>query len=443
VAESGTTALECALAGIVTGAAGGIEGAVIKLLRLDAGAGLSPRSTRSAAAGRFTLPGLPCGLYRATAFAPGYLTAAVELELPSAGEARIELVPDPGSTVLVTDAEDRPVAGAAVRLLARTDGFAGRVTAARTDAAGRARLEGGPTKADAPVAIEVRHGREPPQRFTFSAGELREGQAHARLNAAGWLGGIVVDASGAPAPDATVTLLRDGQTVKAGLATTADGRFELQGIAAGKYDLVAVTADRGCGRLDGIEVGAAQRRQDLTVQLAPGPATLAVRVVDGADRPVRNARIRLTPGPGPALHGIAGEDGAFRFAGLPEPGAAGVWIIDVEKQGYARVEQRLADAALETRVVLERTGSIAGAVSRGGDLDSFTIVAELEGAARNTVTAGRRYQSSATTRQFRLANLAPGTYTLSAVVAGSVLARKSGVIVRAGEETRDVDLPAE
>src|SRR6185295_16793593 len=77
-----------------------------------------------------------------------------------------------------------------------------------------------------------------------------------------------------------------------------DGRFEFSGLEPGRYTISATTQDGRAGRLEGVELGGAQERTDLRIELGPA-ARLTLRRKGGP----RNVEYVLRIGDAPVLSG--------------------------------------------------------------------------------------------------------------------------------------------
>lgn len=97
----------------------------------------------------------------------------------------------------------------------------------------------------------------------------------------------------------------------------ATGRFELRGLAAGRYTLSATSARLAPASVGPIEVSESQRRDDVSIVLARG-AILRGRVTDVKSLPIPGAMITATRigsiSPGIT---VADVDGHYRLEGLP------------------------------------------------------------------------------------------------------------------------------
>ena len=169
-------------------------------------------------------------------------------------------------------------------------------------------------------------------------------------------GTVVNAASGEPVRRATVAMLSesDRQTV-ASVETDNEGRFSLDGLAAGKYPLTAskrgfLTAfyDEHYGYHTAIVTGADQETGSLVFRLVPGAVLHGVVTGDGGD-PVEGAKVMLfvkphnhNPGARITQAGEAATDdtGAYEFDGL----AAGEYLLAVTAEPWYAIHHFAAGA---------------------------------------------------------------------------------------------------
>jgi hypothetical protein len=150
------------------------------------------------------------------------------------------------------------------------------------------------------------------------------------LVAPGTLTGVVVDESGRPVPRYRLGAAGVGPAGHHVFTSGEDGRFVLTGLAPGRYDLVATTADDRAGTLRGVDVAAGAQRSDLRVVVGRG-AALTGRVIAAAiKRPPAGALLVTRQGDLRRVHTVD-PAGYFRAEGLV-PGQP--VTVDVEP-GYS------------------------------------------------------------------------------------------------------------
>jgi protocatechuate 3,4-dioxygenase beta subunit len=429
------------LEGEVVGPAGDpLEGARIRAFRLE-GEGPEGASATTGTDGGFALRGLEPGAWRLTAARGGFRTRSLEVSVP--GERLlIELAMDPGFDVVVVDPDGSPVAGARVSIVSRTGGASAGARSARTGNDGRVHLAGLPPEPAGELALEARHPEHLPARIVRKAAELEGAPLVIRFERGGEIAGRVVDASGAPVPNAEVSLAVAGEKSRRSLGTTASGEFRFRKLPAGSHDIVASTPRGGRGLLRGVEVAEGGAVRDLEIPLEAGPGIVAGRIVDGEGKGVALARVELVPEGGgemPPLRTVSGDGGAFRFEGLSAPGDGGYRLeAGGSKLSAAEVRGvRAGDESLE--VVVERLGSIKGIIDSREPVPGYAIRARKTGPDGGKAFE-RTFRFTSRDLWFRIRGLAPGTYDLTLLVGNEARASVEGVKVAAGAESGPVEM---
>ncbi len=199
------------------------------------------------------------------------------------------------------------------------------------------------------------------------------------LSAGAQVVGDVVDETGAPAPEAEVSLVpeqdaeswKEKQTIP-----NKQGHFTLKGVAAGKY---VISAEVGMLRTSRpVEVrgtGSVQVRLQL-----PSGLTLAGVVVDGTGKPVPEARVIARPGEleqdetddGPvyrrgAARQVAEANGHFQIRHL----AAGRYTVNALKEGY------LFDAKASGATLSEGESNESGLDVQAGNTQVRLVLSQL------------------------------------------------------------------
>ena len=253
------------------------------------------------------------------------------------------------------------------------------------------------------------------------------------------LRGSVVDERGRPVAGATVELaLEAASEAPAGAggaadrraSTDQDGRFELDGLAASRWDLKVSAGGFQPARRTGIEIAPGEESEELLIVLRPGAAVEGrVSGIDGA--PLSGARVESVsedrePPPGSAADPGATTDGRgrYRISGLP-PGARS---FSAEREGYQRQVRDLEVSAGDNFLdfVLEPGWEIRGWV--------------LDAAGRPV--AGARVSAGPPSPRFPFAAAAAaasdgeGSFTLGGLADGSyvVRAEKAGFAAAGTEE---------
>ena len=174
---------------------------------------------------------------------------------------------------------------------------------------------------------------------------------------------------------------------------------------------------------------------ELLVRIELSTAPPISGVVYGVDGEGVRAQVFACAGQRAEVHVSSGDDGTFQL-----PASAIGCDAFAEQGGASSQAVALADARQVTLRLLPG-GSIEGAVvdDRGAGVPAFTVGIESFTSSRGrrgTGSGGRRFEDIA--GAFRLDQLAPGTYVLTASAAGKPPTRSDPVEVTAGAVTRGV-----
>jgi hypothetical protein len=177
-----------------------------------------------------------------------------------------------------------------------------------------------------------------------------------------------------------------------------------------------------------------QSRHDLALE--PGGAVVG-HVVDHEGKPVPGAKVRCVDRP--RLETLADRDGVFE---LPEEAAGCDAIATHSPQGDSpRVTLALGPANL---IAMSRPSSLAGFVvdASGHPVERFTLSIDSFQPAEKTQAPARRFRQTFTHPQgrFSILRVDPGTYVLEVRATGHAPARSPSILVRHGEDVRDVQI---
>ncbi|WP_242394542.1 carboxypeptidase-like regulatory domain-containing protein [Anaeromyxobacter oryzisoli] len=335
--------------------------------RLGAGLGAPEEETLRVNAdgtGRFHAGGLAPGTWAMTIEAPGFHALRVEpVAVPRAGP--LELTIEPLATLAgeIFLPGDRAAARAAVRAVSRAH-----LATATADAAGRfsIALPAGEYALLASAAGEAGALTAP---VTSAPGAAVRGVA-VRLGPAATVEGAVVLGDGAPASGAGIELVRHDTGGRAASATAdAGGRFALDGLAPGPYDLRASAPDASPTTVAGITLAAGQRAA-VRVTLAARGAVEGT-VADAAGAPLSGARVRVLSR-GDGLEGVlpievhSDFEGRYRITGVEAGRAELVAAESSALLGDVRAVRIEPGRTSRADFVVPAAGLLSGRVTAGG-----------------------------------------------------------------------------
>ncbi|ACG75346.1 conserved hypothetical protein [Anaeromyxobacter sp. K] len=394
-----------ALSGRVTGPDGRPAPARLELVPLasalgDAAPDAPPEELARVETGRrgaFEVPGLAPGLYAVRADGAGFHALLVpRVAVPRAAPLELRLDALALLDGVVTGADGRPAAGAVVRA-ASADHWA-EMTVGED---GRFQL---PVPAGEYRLLAGRGGEAAAlaERVTAGPGTARRGLA-LRLGPGAALEGQVVRASGGAPLAAAEVVLRPHQASAALARATADasGRFRVEGLAPGPWDVLAAAPGATPGRAEAVTLEPG-RSFPLRLALAGLGAVEGV-VTDPAGRPLARVRVRLGAR-GDGLAALAPREartdfeGRFRLEDVEVGRAELAAVQDGAALGAARAVRVQAGRAAQVDFFLAPPGALAGRASAGGKpppLGTAVLAATLQGppqVARTLVDASGNFE---------------------------------------------------
>ncbi|MFE8602237.1 carboxypeptidase regulatory-like domain-containing protein [Archangium violaceum] len=436
----------------------GVEGAELTF----AGSG-GATSTRTDASGRFRFVPYSAGTWQlAVVTARGYLPFG-----PEWGQSPIRFTAVPGQRLSdivlaltpevellgrVEGPDGKPVAGAQVRVLTGRSGESvlfptpDRYT---SDASGEFRFHG-PEGA----IVEARHPAHSSAQAEVTAGTLlarrlvlklgrHEGSGDAPLDES--LAGRVVDASGTAVAGALVSVesaesawpKQYGDAHGYEQVTDDEGRFTIEGVAPGRYDVTARLMGLAPGELRDVAAG----RKDLVLTLARG-AKLVGTVRDAATgKPMPSFTLAVFTKRGPlqrvpfAQLSFIDAQGHYELAGVP----AGSYVVQVAAYGYAPSETHVevprgASGTVTADVSLGRGAKMTGrVVEEGTNLPLERARVSVEGMGAESALSVRYDALTDAEGHFTLDGLPSGQMSLYVSAKGHHSRIISGI--RVGPET--------
>jgi protocatechuate 3,4-dioxygenase beta subunit len=448
---------------VVDGAGRPVAGAVVEALPATFSRTMDWERGRTTADGTFLLSRLGVGQeYRLTVKAEGFLPARLDATPGPRGEKQppLRIVLNRGAAVAgrLVDPQGRPVAGAALSLIALQEGAEGFQTAdetlrAASDPAGRFRFE---PAAPGRFLLELIH----PELALASrptvevAGPRQVDLGDVRLGPAAAIEGLVTDGRGAPLPGAQISL---GFTAPGAprepTLSGPDGRFRLGGLApGGRFDLFVYLPGHLPHQAPGVE---APSPEPLRISLRPA-RSLTGRVVDSGGRPipgvtlsvVETQELRMAGGShgGSSSRGVGQTDSEGRFVTRDlEPGT---FHLTFQAAGFRpevvrglAIREEEDPAPLE--VVLERGAVLSGRVadSRGRPAAGLRIfVLSLERA--DPLLPSDSWEETDAEGRYRIAGLTAGRNRIE-VQDWSHMRRllERTVTLGSGDQRLDLELP--
>lgn len=331
--------------------------------------------------GEFELKASPGQRFVLSADKDGVGTTLTPLEVQVGEEAmsglelRLELGVAMAGRVL--GVEQHELAGVRVSIRPTSTGL--RIGQARPDIEGRFRVEHLPP-GEWLVAATSGSGGVDQQLVTLAPGSAQV-EVELDLGGSHVLNGAVLLA-GEPVPNARV-FLTDLDVAGSGSARTdGEGRFRIESLRSGRYELAVSPADRQGGHREEIEV---QGDDVVVVELPLG--TVTGRVLDAATgQAVPGASLTLRSATTSATHlsyleptGESDGDGAFRL----ERVAPGTYRLAAQKDGYARfsvdLEVESEEGSHEIDVLLERSSALILQVSHNsGRPASYVMISAFD-----------------------------------------------------------------
>jgi len=291
----------------------------------------------------------------------------------------------------------------------------------------------------APGGVEVRADAVRHQAAELKGLEAKPGQEltgiELVLPAAASVEGRVVAPDGRPVPGAEVTVVSADSA--GGFAfpdlfaqTDGDGRYVLDGVPPGSRTLEARAEGYRRGVRD-LEVKEGDTTVDFTLESG---FQVAGRVVDEAGNPVASAQLLMVAGRSftDVLTALSGADGAFHFDGVQ----AGTFRLTARKIGYASNPQgdtvTVSNASVSgLEIKLAAGGSLTGKIT-GVDFSQLSRV--------RVVANGVRPGQLDADGIYRILNVPPGDYVVSASVPDTALHAEGKVTLEPGMAEAKVDL---
>ncbi len=321
-----------------------------------------PRSATTEADGGFAFDDLVGRPYTLIARAKQGVAGPVSAKLTAKSEPVVlHLRPAAKVTVEVADPSGAPIDGATVEL---------RGIDHQTQKSQHGTAVFAPVVSGGYQVVAVAPGRA--RAMTMVAVRTNDATVKLVLTSGANVRGRVVDDHGAPVADARVAFQGASDfIVRAdprydGVASGADGTFELAAMGAGSYRFTASHPAYAPGVSEIVTLDGKTDRGGVTIKLATG-ATVRGRVIDASKQPVAGARVRVAVA---ARRGIVFEapretysatDGTFEVRGLGRRELAAFAVGESAASQTKDVDTSHGDVT-GVELVLDVTGSISGVV---------------------------------------------------------------------------------
>lgn len=404
-----------------------ITGAAI-VIRQFSPTGPIIQSTATDSSGQFTVLNLQPGTYAITASNVnfGTQTATVLVQSNAVTTAALALPPNPGAvTGTVTSAQTGdPLVNTQVRVL-NDNGILAAVV--QTDING-VYLVQGLTPGTYTIVLINEDFQSRTIGAIIGAGETVTVNAALAPNP-GSITGVISDAvSGTPLQGAIVQLFPAQSLIPiANAASDQNGQYTFSGIEPGEYIAAASAENYARGTAGATVFPNAQAV--LNIGLTPNPAAVAGTITQNGGTPVGGATVRILDQNETVLGtGITDQNGNYTIGNLPQGNLAAV----ISASGFGTLLTGVTLSPGQTTTLnaqlVPNAGSISGTVTdqlTGLPIAGADIVVRRSGAA-SIIVANVTTDTNGT---YFVSDLAPGTYTITAVRNGYGAAATGATVV--------------
>ncbi len=253
--------------------------------------------------------------------------------------------------------------------------------------------------------------------------EIRNGEdltvPDLELNIGGSIMGTVVDGDGKPLPGIMVQVVAPGEAASRDLLdastdkTDTAGRFTVQGLKAGTYEILAEDQNYLSGRSAPVELREGANVSGVAIAMQTAQK-VAGTVRDTGGRPVAAARITVIDSSAGTReeHGTSDENGRWEVKGLGRDPVA----VEVEAKGYGPEKLGMVPTGKEDiEIVLSPLGSVKGKVLdvNGNPITAFSVKPEVISIDSGYEKPREKYQNfSDPAGVFLFEGLPPGSYNL-------------------------------
>ncbi|MEQ8763991.1 MAG: carboxypeptidase regulatory-like domain-containing protein [Planctomycetota bacterium] len=230
-----------------------------------------------------------------------------------------------------------------------------------------------------------------------------------------------------------------------------NGRFEVKGLQPGDYQIV-IQGGPGLGDFVPFELKVAEDAVEIERDFdLPGGEIEGVVVSAASGAPLSGVRVLARDGEGAGVaapgmkQAITDAKGRFHFqslkAGSYELVVGGSGFVGRADVGHEIVENVVVTGAKEDvgKIRLAGAGTLVGrVVAPNGDAPSGTLVGLEDDRGRSVILLGEAPLDDG--GRFTIKGLSPGTYKVIVRTPGGEKLERSGIVVRLGEETPEVEV---
>lgn len=383
--------------------------------------------------GTFTLRHVEPGPLQLTAKAAGYASARLSVDVQEGKDVTdvaLELDRATRLTGRITGENGLPLSEASVQLQPR-GGYSGRPPQGRTNANGEYSVEG---VDPGERTFRITHPKHTPVVRTVTVAG-RETKLDVQLSAGHRVTGTVVDERGAGVEEAEVRAMGGSSGGQA--LTNANGVFEMEALAPGRYRFAATKRGLAQGLLEDVEVGSSG---PLVITMRTG-GTIYGRVIGLTAAEVAHTIVRAH-GQGSMLSSPVDPQGNYRIEGVPAGNVRVQASVAAQASGSTRGStshelQVVSGSPLQLDIEMRGDAVVRGRVTRNG-VPLVDASVTFNGRGEGVNHAGGRTDHEG---RYVISGLSDGEYSVSAGEARGGARHTVTYTVR-GSGTLDLDFKA-
>lgn len=354
--------------------------------------------------GHYEIDGIPPGSYVITARAENYQTQTLGFFVEAEGSAVVDfsLKPNPGAVSGVITSENQAVSGALIEI--KQNNLL--VFSTFSDQVGNYRIDG-----IAPGSYTIQVSAQNHQTVVHGLSIVANQEISLDFSLAldpGDLAGIIKSGDKI-ITGALIEIEKEGVIIRTAISDDS-GYFKVSGLAPGSYS-VQVQAQNYERAIIGAVI-VANQTATLEFNLGENPGSVLGQVKNESGEPVIGAIITLIQNDKVLMTAISDASGNFNIIGI----ASGSYILQAQAPNYVKTSQALLIEPSQTETIdlslKSSPGNIAGTVR---DATNAILGALIEVFQNGSLVAS---VLSDQVGQYSLANLAQGSYTISASAKG-------------------------